>query len=80
MPRLKSRQKQESRREQVASLIQVLGGTSALARLVDVVPSAVSNWRRLGRFPARLYLQMRDELADRGVFAERHLWGMSGDP
>jgi hypothetical protein len=80
MPRLKSRQKQESRREQVASLIQVLGGTSALARLVDVVPSAVSNWRRLGRFPARLYLQMRDELADRGVLAERHLWGMSGDP
>lgn len=70
--------KQASRREQVSNLIRVLGGTSALARLMDVVPSAVSNWRRVGKFPSRHYLKMRDELADRGIFAERHLWGMSG--
>jgi hypothetical protein len=72
MPRSKSR------RKQVSNLVDALGGTCQLARLAGVVPSAVSNWKRTGRFPARLYVQMRRKLKARGMTADIHLWGMNG--
>jgi DNA-binding transcriptional regulator YdaS (Cro superfamily) len=67
------------RRKQVSNLVDALGGTCQLARLVGVVPSAVSNWKREGRFPARLYVQMRRKLRARGVTVDNHLWGMNGN-
>jgi hypothetical protein len=72
MPRVKLR------RKQISSLIDALGGTCEVARQVGVVPSAVSNWKRAGRFPARLYVQMRRKLKACGVTADSHLWGMHG--
>jgi hypothetical protein len=63
------------RRAQVDMIIEELGGTVEVARIVQVVPSAVSNWRRFGRFPAYTYVL----LAGRDLRAPTpaYLWGMS---
>jgi DNA-binding transcriptional regulator YdaS (Cro superfamily) len=36
----------------LSTAIERAGGVTALASLLDVVPSAVTNWRRRGRVPA----------------------------
>jgi hypothetical protein len=48
----------------VDAVIDAFGGTTATAVLFDVLPSAVSNWRALGRFPDRLHFRISRE-ADR---------------
>jgi DNA-binding transcriptional regulator YdaS (Cro superfamily) len=70
MPPLKTRQ------VMVGDLVRALGGGSAVARVIGVSPSAVSNWQRLGRFPARTYLQIRRRLKAKGKNAPEQLWGM----
>lgn len=50
----------------VDEIVRELGGTVATARLFDVVPSAVSNWKQDGRFPARLHYRIARELQARG--------------
>jgi hypothetical protein len=47
--------------------IDALGGTAEVARLVGVGSSAVSNWRKFGRLPPRLYLTLAPIARDRGV-------------
>ena len=46
-----------SRLTTATDVIDALGGTQAVARLLNVGASAVSNYRRLG-FPARAYYKL----------------------
>lgn len=55
-------------------VVEALGGTGAVARMTRRVDSAVSNWRKAGRFPSRLYLVFSRELEQRGIRARRDLW------
>lgn len=41
-------------------LIDALGGTKTVATQLGVNPSAVSNWRKLGALPPRLFMPFRD--------------------
>ena len=57
--------------ETVSDLIDALGGVTAAAKGLDVVPSAVTNWRRRGYVPSlqilkiqRLAKRKRWKLAD----------------
>jgi hypothetical protein len=40
--------------------IDALGGTGAVARLLDVGAPAVSNWRKAGRIPPRQYFRFAE--------------------
>ena len=51
----------------VNEVIDALGGNVALGRMVGVRSSAVSNWRRFGCFPPRLYLRLAEAGRARGV-------------
>jgi DNA-binding transcriptional regulator YdaS (Cro superfamily) len=50
--------------------IDLLGGTTATARLLGVLPSAVSNWRRKG-FPERVHYRVARALEQRGAKARK---------
>jgi len=50
-----------------AELIDALGGNGEVAKIAGVKPSAVSNWRKFGCFPPRLYLRFAAGARDRGV-------------
>lgn len=63
----------------VAEVIEKLGGTSKTAEIFDVGPSAVSNWKRDGRFPARLHYRISRELAARGEAVDPALFGEEGE-
>lgn len=56
-----------------SELIDALGGTSAVARLFDIKPPSVSNWRTVGIPKARLmYLRLsRPDLFDETTWAEK---------
>jgi hypothetical protein len=47
-------------------VIDALGGTSAVAEIFDVWPSAVSNWRKLG-FPAWTHSRITRVCGERGI-------------
>jgi hypothetical protein len=64
----------KQRQKQVDHLVEELGGTCEVAQLMGVVPSAVSNWRRAGQFPARTYLPLATRLK---VAPPAYLWGMT---
>lgn len=40
----------------VDRMVAAFGGNTAFGKIAGVGPSAVSNWRRFGRIPPRLYL------------------------
>jgi hypothetical protein len=48
-------------------LIDALGGNRMVAKLAGVRPSAVSNWRRFGAIPPRLFILFRDACRERGI-------------
>ncbi len=50
-----------------SAIIDAFGGTSATANVFGVSASAVSNWRKDGRIPARLHLRVLSEAARREV-------------
>jgi hypothetical protein len=50
-----------------AALIDAFGGNSELAQLAGVGRSAVSNWRRFGCIPPRLYLRLAQAGRARGI-------------
>jgi hypothetical protein len=56
-------------------IIDLLGGTRAVARLTQRSEQQVSRWKSSGRFPALTYLVMTGALADRGHWASPSLWG-----
>lgn len=60
-------------------LIDALGGNAAVARLTGVRTSAVSNWRRFGTFPPRLYLCFARAARERGVVLPEHLFRSLSD-
>lgn len=68
----------KARQKQVEEVLTCLGGPTAAARLVGVGPSAASNWLRVGRFPARTYVQMLALLRAAKVdpLPPMALWGM----
>ncbi len=51
----------------VSQIVAAFGGTTAMARIFNVGPSAVSNWKRDGRFPARLHYRIVRAAAERGI-------------
>lgn len=64
-------------RRYLTSFEQVLaavGGFAAVAQLAGETKSAVSRWRKAGRFPGRFMLRIEAELARKGATAPRHLW------
>jgi hypothetical protein len=60
----------------VDEVIDALGGTNSVARQTGNQPSAISNWRRAHRLPAKMYLWFMRELDERGFDAHPRLWGM----
>lgn len=59
----------------VESIIEALGGTSAVAELSGVGLSAVSNWKKRGRIPSEKFLMFKEALAMRGDEADPVLFG-----
>lgn len=62
--------------ETVDAVIDALGGTAAVARLVGRPAQAVSNWRKRGSMPAETFLVFDDALRARDLEAPSSLWGM----
>lgn len=59
-----------------ASVMEALGGTSAVAALTGREYRAAFNWRSFENFPADTYLVMTTELAKHGKSAPPSLWRM----
>ena len=51
----------------VSTAIDALGGTGATARLFEVLPSTVSNWKKTGYFPPRLAIPLGRVASARGL-------------
>lgn len=51
----------------VSQVVAAFGGTCAMAAAFGVGPSAVSNWKRSGRFPARLHYRIAKIAQSRGI-------------
>jgi hypothetical protein len=58
----------------VSNLIDALGGTLAVSKICGVGPSAVSNWRKFGVLPPRLYLTLAKAGAARGIRVDPELF------
>ena len=63
-----------SRLTTASDVIDALGGTQAVARLLNVGASAVSNYRRLG-FPARAYYKLSLACAQKGLDVAEAVFG-----
>jgi len=63
-----------SRLTTATDVIDALGGTQAVARLLNVGASAVSNYRRLG-FPARAYYKLSQACAQQGLDVAEAVFG-----
>lgn len=50
-----------------SELIDALGGNGTVAEKAGVKPSAVSNWRKFGCFPPRVYLRLAAHARKRGI-------------
>ena len=50
----------------VESIIEALGGPTATATIVGVVPSAINNWKTRGEIPSDKFMLLERALADRG--------------
>lgn len=50
----------------LAELIDLLGGTTAVAAKAGVTPPAVSNWRTRGFIPPEFFVILSDEAKARG--------------
>jgi hypothetical protein len=57
-----------------SDFIDALGGNAAVAQIAGVGRSAVSNWRKFGRLPPRLYLRFAAAARDRGIEAPERLF------
>jgi hypothetical protein len=57
-------------------VMEALGGNVGVGRLTGGKPSAVSNWKTFGKFPANQYVVMIEALRERGFDAPPSLWGM----
>ena len=57
-----------------SELIDALGGNKPVSEMMQVRRSAVSNWRKFGQLPPRLYLKFEDACRARGVKCPRELF------
>lgn len=55
-------------------LIDALGGNQAVAAIAEVGPSAVSNWRKFGCIPPRLYFRFAEVCERRGIEFNKHIF------
>jgi hypothetical protein len=60
----------------VADVFEALGGNSGLESLTGSKPSAISMWKKAGKFPSKTYLTMTAALRAQGKTAPASLWGM----
>ena len=58
----------------IGDVIDALGGNGEVAALFGVGPSAVSNWRALNRFPARLHYRIAKACEARGIGLDERLF------
>jgi hypothetical protein len=58
-------------------VISALGGTAAVAELMNCSLSVVSNWKKAATFPARSYVRLSGALTERGQSAPASLWKMT---
>ena len=63
--------------ETVDALVDEMGGTTAVAQIFGVLPSAVSNWRAAGKFPPRLHYKISREAARRRLAVDAKLFGVA---
>lgn len=50
-----------------------------MAEIAGVLPTAVSNWRKIGRLPPRLYLRIAAAGRERGVIVPSDLFEATSD-
>lgn len=62
--------------ETVAQLVSALGGTTAVANWLDVVPSTISNWKEHGQIPTGWHLQLYLECQRRELSVAPGLFGI----
>lgn len=60
----------------VKDVVAALGGRGEVARLVEVAPTAISNWAKSGRFACNTYAVLIDALHAEGMTASPALWAM----
>lgn len=58
-------------------VIDALGGTGSVARVMNVRAQVVTNWRAMEKFPAHTYLAIKAALREKGKTAPDNLWRMS---
>lgn len=57
-------------------VIEALGGNPAVMVLTGSKHgSAISNWKRAGKFPAKTYKVLQEALQERSLSAPDDLWG-----
>lgn len=59
----------------VAEFATLLGGTFAAARLLEVKPSNVSNWKRKGQFPEHMHRRVKTLAARHSIDVPDALFG-----
>jgi len=62
----------------VRALVKTLGGTKATASLLQVLPSAVSNWIAFGCIPPKRFFVVADALRPLGLEPSRKLFRERG--
>jgi hypothetical protein len=60
----------------VADVFEALGGNGGLEGITGSKPSAISMWKKAGKFPSKTYLAMTTALHAKGKAAPASLWGM----
>lgn len=61
----------------VEEVINKLGGPSGVAAITGAKhTSAVSNWKKLGKFPAKTHPVLKRALYERGLAAPEELWSV----
>jgi hypothetical protein len=61
----------------VDGVVEALGGTGAVARLTKRTDSAVSNWRKVGKFPSSTIFMITGALEQIGFTAPPKLFRVS---
>lgn len=62
------------------AVIDELGGTTAVAKLVGKTPQSVTNWRAANRLPAETFLVLSAALKKLKREAPSSLWGIREAP
>lgn len=61
----------------VSDVVDALGGNLGVAAITGVKHmSAISNWKRIGKFPAKTHKILQDALHERSMKAPDDLWGI----